>query len=153
MALAAIESLYYQNYQISYHYHSNSIHIFLKKWIITLIYKKIIITTCFYSFQISTIVSILLSLVPFIFLIILNIFIYYTIKQKTVLLPISNMRQRRDIFVATILVLIVMVYAACHSIKTVINIIELQSVLSGNILGFFFDVITFVKHLLTFQNV
>ena len=84
-----------------------------------------------FAFQISTIASILLSLVPFIFLILLNIFIFHTIKRKTLLLPPSDIRQRRDIFVATILVLIVIVYAACHTIKTAINIVELTCVITG----------------------
>ena len=85
----------------------------------------------FLFFQISTIVSVLLSLVPFTFLIILNILIFRTIKQKTPALSRSSRRQRRDIFVASILILIIMVYAACHSIKVFINILELFCILTG----------------------
>ena len=83
-------------------------------------------------FQISTIVSVLLSLIPFIFLIVLNILIFRTIQQKTSVVSRSSRRQQRDIFVASILILIVKVYAACHSIKTFINCIELFSILTGN---------------------
>ena len=36
-------------------------------------------------------------------------------------------RERRDLFVATILVLVVLTYMVCHSLKIVINVIELVS--------------------------
>ena len=83
-------------------------------------------------FQISTIVSVLLSLIPFMFLIVLNILIFHTVKQNTSVLSRSSRRQQRELFLATILILIVMVYASCHSIKDFINCIELFSILTGN---------------------
>ena len=100
----------------------------------------------FLFFQISTIVSVLLSLVPFTFLIILNILIFRTIKQKTPALSRSSRRQQRDIFVASILILIIMVYAACHSIKVFINILELFCVLTGKNLWCFSSCDLFILH-------
>ena len=79
----------------------------------------------------STIGSVLLSLIPFVFLIILNILIFRTIKHKSLATSKSSRRQHRDLFVASILILIVLVYAACHSIKVFINIIELFCVITG----------------------
>ena len=87
----------------------------------------------FILFQICTVVSIFINTVPFVFLVVLNYFIYRTIRNKTYLLPQSSQRERRDIFVATILILIVMVYAVCHSIKAFINLLELFSVIAGKI--------------------
>jgi hypothetical protein len=81
--------------------------------------------------QISTVVSISINTVPFLLLVVLNYLIYQAIRKKTFLLPHSSQRERRDIFVATILILIVMVYAVCHSIKAFINLLELFSVISG----------------------
>ena len=81
--------------------------------------------------QISSVVSISINTVPFLLLVVLNYLIYQTIRKKTFLLPHSSQRERRDIFVATILILIVMVYAVCHSIKAFINLLELFSVISG----------------------
>ena len=82
-------------------------------------------------FKISTVVSVLLSIIPFILLVFLNAFIYKTIKSKSEVLPISNRRARRDIYVASILIIIIMVYASCHSIKAVINMMELVSAVRG----------------------
>ena len=95
-------------------------------------------------FQISTIVSVLLSLIPFIFLIVLNILIFRTIQQKTSVVSRSSRRQQRDIFVATILILIVMVYAACHSIKTFINCTELFSIITGICFDISHEIINFI---------
>ena len=78
----------------------------------------------------STAVSVVLSLFPFFFLIILNFLIFHTIKKKTILTA-SSRQQQRDVFVATILILIVMLYAVCHSIKTAINVFELLSIITG----------------------
>ena len=79
----------------------------------------------------STLLSILVNLVPFLSLVCLNICIYRNIRRKSGLIPRSAVRQRRDIAVTTILILIVMVYAVCHSIKAFINILELFNVIQG----------------------
>ena len=76
--------------------------------------------------------SVLLSVIPFISLLVLNFIIFHTIKKKTLLLPHSSQRERRDLYVATILIVIVMVFAGCHCIKTAINLVELVHVLQGN---------------------
>ena len=87
---------------------------------------------CACCHQVSTIVSVLLNVVPFFSLLVLNLIIYQTIKKKTLLLPHSSSRERRDLYVATILITIVMIFAGCHSIKTVINLVELLHVFQGD---------------------
>ena len=95
--------------------------------------QKRIISKYFISLykQISTIASVLLNLLPFLSIIILNCLLYQTIKKKTFLLPPSSTKERRDIFVTGILTLIVIVYASCHSIRCVLNVIELISTIKG----------------------
>ena len=81
--------------------------------------------------QITSITSVALSVVPFVAIITLNHLIYKTIKRKTFLLSNSSSKEKRDIFVAGILILIVIVYATCHTIKCIINLVELLSTLQG----------------------
>ena len=81
--------------------------------------------------QVSTITSILLSLIPFILLINLNLLIYRMITQNSFHLPKSSTRERRNIQVVTILILITMVYVACHAIITSINVLELAVIIKG----------------------
>ena len=76
-----------------------------------------------------------LSVAPFIFLLGLNLLIFMEIRRKTreaTVIPISCRRQQRDVSVATILVIIVMLYAVCHSIKLLVNCMELLSIIIGN---------------------
>ena len=94
--------------------------------------------------------SVLLNVVPFFSLLVLNLIIYQTIKKKTLLLPHSSSRERRDLYVATILIIIVMVFASCHSIKTVINLIELFYVLAD--WGPNMNILVSVSHLLITIN-
>ena len=81
--------------------------------------------------QISNLVSICVYLANFISLLVLNLCIYITIRRKSSLLN-SSQRLQRDIFIATILVTIVFMFAACHSCKAFISIIELCQVVSGH---------------------
>ena len=83
------------------------------------------------TFQVSTSASILLSLIPFLIIIFFNLLIYRRIKESTSLLPYSTNRNRRETSVATSLMLIIMVYVACHGIITCINVIELVEILTG----------------------
>ena len=83
--------------------------------------------------QLSTVASVLLSLIPFVTLLILNILIYQTLRHRSTSLSRSSRRKQRDYFVASILIVIIMVYALCHSIKAFINIIELFCVLTGEV--------------------
>ena len=80
--------------------------------------------------QISNLVSICVYLANFISLLVLNLCIYITIRRKSSLLN-SSQRLQRDIFIATILVTIVFMFAACHSCKAFISILELCQVISG----------------------
>ena len=80
--------------------------------------------------QISSITSVLLSLIPFLLIIILNSLLYKAVRNKLTL-QYSSKHERRDIHVAGILILIVIVFASCHSIKWIINLIELIFILQG----------------------
>ena len=75
--------------------------------------------------------SILLSLIPFVLLFIFNLFIYCLVKRSP--LPRSSSRQRREQGVARILILIILVYIACHGIITYINIIEIWGIMRGTL--------------------
>ena len=71
----------------------------------------------------------LISLVPFTFLIILNSLLYYNIRNRQRVMNKRNNNNRRhsqgsdsghlqrDLFVATILILIVVFYAVCNSLR------------------------------------
>jgi hypothetical protein len=85
----------------------------------------------FSSFQISTTMSVLLNVIPFLTLIVLNILIWRTIKHKTFLLRATSKKERRDVFVAGILILIVILYTTCNAIKSGINVLELYFSLKG----------------------
>ena len=74
--------------------------------------------------QISVLVSVGVNLVPFISLVFLNFFIYKTLKKKERLLPPIQTRAKREHFIATNLIVIV-VFVICHSLKSFINIIEM----------------------------
>ena len=113
------------------------------------IYVLILIT-----FKISTLVSVGINLVPFITLVILNFFIYKTLKKKGKLLPWTATRAKREHFIATILIIIVLVFAICHSFKSFINIIELCQVVSGRQLwGEKMNVLVAISHLcITFNS-
>ena len=99
-------------------------------------------------------VSVGINLVPFISLVILNFFIYKTLKKKGKLLPRTATRAKREHFIATILIIIVLVFAICHSFKTFINIIELCQVVSGRQLwGEKMNVLVAISHLcITFNS-
>ena len=83
----------------------------------------------FCRLQVSTVASILLSLIPFVLLFIFNLLIYCLVKRSP--LPRSSSRQRREQGVARILIIIIVVYIACHGIITYINIIELVGIIRG----------------------
>ena len=76
-------------------------------------------------------ISISLSLIPFVMLILFNLLIYRVIKSKSALFPRSSMREKRDLRVATILLVIIMVYVACHGIITFINVVEIWAIIIG----------------------
>ena len=76
-------------------------------------------------------ISISLSLIPFTMLILFNLLIYRLIKSKSALFPRSSMREKRDLRVATILLVIIMVYVACHGIITFINVLEIWAIIIG----------------------
>ena len=99
-------------------------------------------------------VSVGINLVPFISLVILNFFIYKTLKKKGKLLPWTATRAKREHFIATILIIIVLVFAICHSFKFFINIIELCQVVSGRQLwGEKMNVLVAISHLcITFNS-
>ena len=80
--------------------------------------------------QITSITSVFLSIIPFIAILSLNQLIYKTIRRKTLLKSTSS-KDKRDVFIASILILIVIVYATCHTIKCIINLVELMSTLQG----------------------
>ena len=79
----------------------------------------------------TTITSIILSLAPFIFLVFINFFIYKAIRKKALGLSGSPRRERREAYVATILISITVIYAFCHAITTFFSILELVAELSG----------------------
>ena len=91
---------------------------------------------------------------PFIILVVLNFFIYKTLKKKGKLLPWTATRAKREHFIATILIIIVLVFAICHSFKSFINIIELCQVVSGKQLwGEKMNVLVAISHLfITFNS-
>ena len=95
-----------------------------------------LIRDSYFLFQISTLASIMPSLVPFVMLILFNLLIYCLIRSKSLILPRSSVREKRDLRVAMILILIIIVYIACHGIITYINIIELRAIITGKILYF-----------------
>ena len=103
--------------------------------------------------QISVLVSVGVSLVPFISLVFLNILIYKILKNKERLLPPSPTRVKREHFFATNLIVIVM-FAICHSLKSFINIIEMCQVVSGKQLwGEKMNVLVAISHLcITFKS-
>ena len=78
----------------------------------------------------------MLSLVPFVMLILFNLLIYCLIRSKSLILPRSSVREKRDLRVAMILILIIIVYVACHGIITYINGIELWAIITGKMLYF-----------------
>ena len=80
--------------------------------------------------KVSNLVSICVSLANFLSLLVLNLCIYITIRRKSSLIS-SSQRHQRDIFIATILVTIVFMFAVCHSCKAFITIVELCHVISG----------------------
>ena len=73
----------------------------------------------------------MLSMIPFILLVILNILIYNRMRTRAASLLPSSARERRDLRVASILVLIIVIYMFCHAIITYINIMELCTILRG----------------------
>ena len=62
---------------------------------------------------------------------VLNYVVYRTIKKKAALTSPSASRARREFYIATILITIVILFAACHILKCFINMLELVSVLTG----------------------
>ena len=62
---------------------------------------------------------------------VLNFVVFRTIKKKSVLNSPSASRARREFYVATILITIVILFGACHILKC-FNMLELVSVLTGN---------------------
>ena len=104
--------------------------------------------------QISVLVSVGVSLVPFISLVFLNFFIYKTLKKKERLLPPIQTRAKREHFIATILIVIIVVFAICHSLKSFINIIEMCQVVSGKQLwGEKMNILVAISHLcITFNS-
>lgn len=98
--------------------------------------------------------SVGINLVPFITLIIINFIIYKTLKKKGQLLPWTATRARREHFIATILVIIVLTFAICHSFKSFIDIIELCQVVSGRQLwGEKMNILVAISHLcITFNS-
>ena len=103
--------------------------------------------------QISVLVSVGVNLVPFISLVFLNFFIYKTLKKKERLLPPIPARVKREHFIATNLIVIVM-FAICHSLKSFINIIEMCQVVSGKQLwGDKMNILVAISHLcITFNS-
>ena len=103
--------------------------------------------------QISVLVSVGVSLVLFISLVFLNFFIYKTLKKKERLLPPIPARVKREHFIATNLIVIVM-FAICHSLKSFINIIEMCQVVSGKQLwGEKMNILVAISHLcITFKS-
>ena len=73
----------------------------------------------------------MLSIIPFALLIIFNLFIYCLIKRKRPNQARSSSREKRDLRVASILILIILVYVGCHGIITYINVIELLAIIQG----------------------
>ena len=77
--------------------------------------------------QISSIVSIFLSLLPFTTILILNCVLYYNLRKKRIFIKsqssqstrrcMDDQKIRREHYVAAMLVLIILVYACCHSIR------------------------------------
>ena len=93
-------------------------------------------------------VSVGLDIFPFVTLVILNFLIYKTLKKKGKLLPWTATRAKREHFIATILIIIVLVFAICHSFKLFINIIELCQVVSGKQLwGEKMNILVAISHL------
>ena len=81
--------------------------------------------------QVTTMSSLFLSLAPFIFLVFINFFIYKTIRKKSLRQSESPRRERREAYVATILISITVIYTLCHTITTFFSILELVAELSG----------------------
>ena len=75
--------------------------------------------------------NIFLSLIPFLFLVSINFFIYKTIRKKVHNLSPSQRREKREVYVATILISITTIYAFCHTITTLFSVLELVAVVSG----------------------
>ena len=81
----------------------------------------------------SNIFAISIDLIPFILIVVLNVLIYKTIQEKGKLLPRSSIRVRRDFYVATILIIIICMFAICHSFKAFLNVLEILQIITGNI--------------------
>ena len=79
----------------------------------------------------SNIFAISIDLIPFILIVVLNVLIYKTIQEKGKLLPRSSIRIRRDFYVATILIIIICMYAMCHSFKVFLNVLEITQIITG----------------------
>ena len=75
--------------------------------------------------------SIFLSLAPFIFLVFINLLIYKAIRKKAMRLSESPRRERREAYVATILISITVIYALCHTITTFFSVLELVAEVLG----------------------
>ena len=71
------------------------------------------------------------SIIPFLVLMILNCLIYRVIKRKTMLVSTASSRTKREIYIATILILIVVLFGICHSLQGFLNIVELSAILIG----------------------
>ena len=94
----------------------------------------------------------MLSIIPFMMLILFNLLIYCLIKTKTMALPRSCAREKRERHVASILILIILVYSAGHSIITYINMIELWAIIKGSdykqMWGHDMNIMVSISHLL-----
>lgn len=82
--------------------------------------------------KVSTVCSLtLLHLLPLVSLAYLNCAIYTSIRARSKRLSTLSKHQRRDLVVGTFLISIVCVFLGCHSLKFVINLIELWTVVTG----------------------
>ena len=135
------------------------------------------IVRIYFVFKISVLVSVFVNLLPFITLVFLNYFIYKSFKRKGRLLPWSATRAKRELFIATILILIILViwrillkpnktytrtglyyllqvYAVCHSFKSFLNLIELLELVTGiEIWGEKMNIVVAISHFcITFNS-
>ena len=69
---------------------------------------------------------VVLSTSPFIFKI-----MFFKCRTRSKRLNSLSKRQRRDIVVGTVLIIIVCIFIICHSLKFVINMVELCAVVAG----------------------
>ena len=126
-----------------------------------------------FYFKISVLVSVFFNLFPFITLVFLNFFIYKSVKRKGQMLPWSATRAKRELFIATVLILIILViwrilltwlynrtlmllqvYAVCHSFKSFLNLIELLELGTGmKLWGEKMNVVVAISHFcITFNS-